>query len=192
MQLPKIPATLVLRHWLPLAFVTSVLVGFSYIVMQQNLRNSANDPQIQIAEDAAVSLANGTTIDSLTKSSPIDIATSLAIFATIYDNQGRPIVSSGKLDGRDPLIPLAVINYTKVHQEHRVTWQPRPNVRVAVVLNRYVGRSGDVGYVMVGRNVREVERRLNQLLIYSALAWAITLSGSLLLCMTLLPRRSDS
>ncbi len=42
-----------IKYWLPLAIVITALSGFIYLVGQQNLRMSANDPQIQLSEDTA-------------------------------------------------------------------------------------------------------------------------------------------
>ena len=49
----------ILRYWLPLAAVTTLLCGLIYLAVQQSLRWGANDPQIQMAEDAAAALAAG-------------------------------------------------------------------------------------------------------------------------------------
>jgi hypothetical protein len=50
----------ILRHWLPLAALTTALCGLVYLAVQQALRQAANDPQIQMAEDAAYILSQGT------------------------------------------------------------------------------------------------------------------------------------
>jgi hypothetical protein len=43
----------ILRAWLPIAVVTAAFCGLAYLTVQQSLRQGANDPQIQMAEDAA-------------------------------------------------------------------------------------------------------------------------------------------
>ncbi|MBN9387249.1 MAG: hypothetical protein J0I20_04285 [Chloroflexi bacterium] len=48
-----------LLSWLALVITVSFLSGLVYIIEQQNLRQAANDPQIQMAEDVASSLASG-------------------------------------------------------------------------------------------------------------------------------------
>jgi hypothetical protein len=55
----------ILRHWLPLAAVTTLLCGLVYLAVQQSLRQGANDPQIQMAEDAAAALVAGSTPESV-------------------------------------------------------------------------------------------------------------------------------
>jgi len=45
-----------LKAWVPLAVVATVMAGMVYGVAQQVLRQSANDPQIQLAGDVADAL----------------------------------------------------------------------------------------------------------------------------------------
>ena len=43
----------IIKKWLPLAIATAGLCALVYLTEQQSLRMGANDPQIQMAEDAA-------------------------------------------------------------------------------------------------------------------------------------------
>ena len=49
----------VFLKWLPIGFVVTLLCGLIYVSGQFILRSGANDPQIQIAEDAAHVLGAG-------------------------------------------------------------------------------------------------------------------------------------
>jgi hypothetical protein len=95
----------IFRHWLPLAAVTTLLCGLVYLAVQQSLRQGANDPQIQMAEDAAAALAASTTPESVLPVAQVEIFTSLAPFMVIYDDTGGPLTSSGLLHGTIPLLP---------------------------------------------------------------------------------------
>src|SRR6185369_15227988 len=44
--------------WIPCLIAITGVFAFAYLATQQNYRQSLNDPQIQMAEDAAVSLAH--------------------------------------------------------------------------------------------------------------------------------------
>ncbi|MEK7161684.1 MAG: hypothetical protein AAB729_03270, partial [Patescibacteria group bacterium] len=48
-----------LFSWLPLAVAIIIMSGLVYVVAQQNYRLTANDPQIQIAQDIAAALNKG-------------------------------------------------------------------------------------------------------------------------------------
>ena len=71
----------VARTWIPLAVVTTALVGFTYLGVQQSYRSGLNDPQVQLAEDGAARLDEGATPASVAGTGSVDIARSLAPFA---------------------------------------------------------------------------------------------------------------
>lgn len=173
----------VLRHWLPLALVISAFVALAYVIAQQNLRMNANDPQIQMAEDAGYALADGAALESVVPAARIDIANSLAPYLVVYDESGKAIVASGFLDNQMPALPAGVFDYTRRHGEDRITWQPAPGVRSAAVIVHVTGMRP--GFIMAGRSLREVEARANQMLALAGAAWAVTLAASLLLVVLL-------
>src|SRR5438874_936628 len=119
----------VLVYWIPLAIVTTLLVGLSYVSTQQSIRQAANDPQIQLAQDIAVALEKGQPAEQFALASKTDMAKSLAPFVIIFDQNGQPIVSTVELDGSVPVPPAGVFDYTKKHTEDRISWQPKPGVR---------------------------------------------------------------
>jgi hypothetical protein len=166
-----------LKLWCATAVIVLALVGFAGFVTQQNYRLSANDPQIQMAHDAAEALAGGTTTAVLLDNMPtLDIAKSLAPFEIIYDQAGHELTATGKLDGAVPVLPGGVLDYAKAHGEDRITWQPRPGVREATV----VVHQGQY-YVAAARSLREVEAREDQLWLESAMAAGLLLVVSGLL-----------
>jgi hypothetical protein len=81
----------ILRRWLPMAFVITALCGLAYLVAQQVLRQDANDPQIQMAEDAAAALAHGGAVESVLPAAQVDLAQSLAPFVIVFDDTGTPL-----------------------------------------------------------------------------------------------------
>ena len=78
-----------LRYWFLLIIATSFISGLVYATVQQDLRQGANDPQIQIAEDVASALQNGRSTTNFNTVDKIDITKSLGTFLTIYDNSGK-------------------------------------------------------------------------------------------------------
>ncbi len=167
----------VLRRWLPIAFAVTVVSGLVYVAVQQVLRQDANDPQIQMAEDAAEVLARGGTLEAAPAAGKVDLARSLAPFVVVFDDKGRPVASSGQLHGKDPVPPAGVFAYVRLHGEDRVTWQPEPGVRIAVVVAGFTGSTR--GFVLAGRSLKETERRESQAEMESGAAWIIALLSSL-------------
>ncbi|HUO50583.1 MAG TPA: hypothetical protein VMU25_03440 [Candidatus Paceibacterota bacterium] len=176
--------------WLPLCVTITAVCGLVYAAVQQNYRQSLNDPQIQMAEDAAAAIVSGKQIDQVVPTTVVDIRTSLSPWMAVYTNAGVPLLSSGKLDGELPRLPSGVFDTSTWKQyaaygfglsiptnETRFTWQPRPDVRQAVVVVHFDSQNG-VGYVAVGRNMREVEARSGALAYMVFAAWLVAILAS--------------
>jgi hypothetical protein len=159
------------KFWFPTVTAATIICAFVYIAVQQDLRQSANDPQIQIAEDTADILSSGALPQSAVPASKTDIASSLATYVVIADSQGQAITSSALLNGKTPMPPLGVLESALHRGENRVTWQPEPGVRSAIVVKPYSSLAAN-GYVIVGRSLREVEKREAQLTAIAFLFWA--------------------
>src|SRR5262249_60702257 len=95
----------VLKHWLPVAAISVVLCGLVYLAVQQALRGGLNDPQIQMAEDAASAAASGTAIESILPPGRVDIARNLAPFLIFYDQTGNVVASARYLHALAPAPP---------------------------------------------------------------------------------------
>lgn len=154
--------------WIPLAIAVSCLCGLIYLVVQQDIRISANDPQIQLAQDQARVIDRGERIPSLGPT--VDISESLAPFLIFFDRQGKVIISQATLHGQAPIIPDGIFSYVRTKGEDRFTWQPEIGVRIATVVVQDKN-----GFVLVGRSLREVEKREDNLLLQVFLGWAVTL-----------------
>lgn len=175
--------------WLPLAIAFTGVFVFAYWAVQQEYRQNANDPQVELAEDGAAHLnAGGVPAGLVTRGVPlVDTATSLAPWLAVYDQSGKPLESSAVLDGAPPKLPASAFNpstwkkqYAKYGigmdipaNETRFSWQPRDGVREAVVLVR-----ADNGYfVAAGRNLHEVENRERTLTFGFFLSWLGSLAA---------------
>jgi hypothetical protein len=164
--------------WIPSVVVAGVLSFLVYATVQQSYRNGANDPQLQMANDAAGELSSGSvTPAALTAGPSVDIASSLAPYTTVFDASGRPIASTATLDGSTPVPPPGVLESAKTDGIDVVTWQPRAGVRQAIVVVPYRSGSGD-GTVLVGRSLTEVEHRESELVLMAGLALLFALGAS--------------
>lgn len=160
-----------LKTWIPLAIVATTLSFLIYLLVQQDVRQVANDPQIQMARDAALSVSAGKPIQNFNPQEKIDITKSLSPFTSIYDAGNNPIVSNATLaNGNLPLLSSGIFAYAKKYGEDRITWEPAPGVRNALVVVAYPN-----GFVAVGRSLSEVEIRESKLLQLSIIDWIGTL-----------------
>ncbi len=177
----------VVLKWVPMAIIITALCGLVYVSVQQNWRADANNPQIQMAEDAAAALANGASMQSLVPANKVDIASSLAAYVMVFDERGDALASSAQLDGTTPTIPAGVFAYTREHGEDRLTWQPRAGVRSAIVVTHFSG-----GFVVAGRSLREVERQESNLTAMVFAAWFASLGATLVASIALVWMQSWS
>lgn len=154
---------------LGLVAIITMIYGVMYVVIQQGMRQSANDPQIQLAEDTATSLNNGASTYVFTAAPKVDMANSLAPFVMIFDNNKQLQLTTAQLDNSNPVLPPGVLTNTTATNQNRLTWQPRKGVRVAAVVVK-----SNNGYVLAGRNLREVEQRESNALDQVMIGWLVT------------------
>lgn len=157
----------------PAGLVVTVVAGLIEVNGQGNLRGGADNPQIQVARQSARLLAVGVDPTSIAKGPKVDLATSLGVHVTVFDRSGRVLSSTAVLAGRTPVPPRGVLS-TASHRDDLVTWQPRPDVRVAAVATRWSGPAGQ-GTIVVGRSLRVVEQRESRLLRRIAAWWLLAM-----------------
>lgn len=172
--------------WVILAAIVTVLVGITYVGVQQNYRMSANDPQIEIAGEIAEAIKKGAPADQIIPpgSNSTDIQNSLAAFAMIFDKDAKVLGSSGKLNDTDAVPPKSVFDKAQNSGHHYFTWEPENAVRLATVVMPVKSGENDV-FVLVGKNLREVEERVMHFAYISLGAWILLLLLSGLLAYAL-------
>jgi hypothetical protein len=143
-----------------------------FAAIRQVLRAGADDPQVQIAEDAAAALEIGVEPRALMPGLQTEVERSLSPFIAVYDQAGVPLASSALLDGALPQLPSGVLAGSV---QHRLTWQPEPGVRIALVVQPYGGQKS--GFVAVGRSLRETERRAGAAGLTIAIGWLLTVAA---------------
>lgn len=168
----------VIKVWFPLAVLSTLFCGLVYATVQQNFRQSANDPQIQIAQDTVVAINSGFSPKAAVFRNLIDISKSLAPYIIIYDASGKPITSGAVLDGKTPNPPKGAFDFAKKSGENRFTWEPKKGVRSAAVLAYYKGKES--GFVLAGRSMREIEIRETRLEVQVFVAWIVILAATLI------------
>jgi len=141
------------------------------VALQQELRQAADDPQHQLAEDAVGALQTGASPSAVVGAGSVDVAASLAPFVTVFDTGGLVIATSGQLDGAASHPPAGVLDTARTSGFDRVTWQPRAGVRVALVVLPWTG-----GTVLAGRSLRRVEQEESAIEGIVALGWLGTLA----------------
>jgi len=159
--------------WLFVAALFTAGALIAYAMAVQIERQGANDPQIQLTEDGAAALEKGRPISQVVPIDTIDVARSLAPFVIVLDDAGKPLASSGLLDGQVPIPPPGVLAFVRNNGEEQVTWAPRPGLRLASVVRRVGGQRP--GFIIAARSLREVQWRIARLTRIIAVGWSVCL-----------------
>lgn len=162
--------------WFPMVMTITVLSGLISVSIRQSIRQAANDPQIEIAEDTAAALTAGIRPQSIIPAGKINIAKSLATFLIIYNESGYPLVSSGELDNQIPVPPAEVFKHA-ANSQNRITWQPKSGLKIAAVIEPFKGNPS--GFVLAGRSLAEIEKREEQIFRMVFWGWLFTSLGTL-------------
>ena len=157
--------------WLPIAAATTGLAVIVYGAVQQNLRLTADDPQVALAQRTAARLDDGTPPAAAVPSEQVDLAQSLDPFVLVFDTNGHVLASSATLHSQVPDYPMGVFDTVRARGEDHVTWQPENGVRNATVAVAWQG-----GFVMAGRSLRLTEQHVDQIGLVVGAGWLATLT----------------
>ncbi len=138
--------------------VTGIAVTI-FGTVQQSYRQSANDPQIQLAEDGARVLQAGALPSAVVPQNDIDISQSLAPFVIVYNDLEKPLESSGALNGKIPIPPTGVFDVVRAQEKDLFSWAPAPGVRIAAMMVHTTGP--EPLFILAGRSLRETENRIH-------------------------------
>lgn len=157
-----------------------------YAIPQQALRRAANHPQIEMAKEAATAVGQLDVPPYLIKNpGKVDIASSSLPYLIVFDENKKVILSTAVLGTQDPVPPLGVLSYAQKHQIDKVTWQPKPGVRQAIVAMPYNGKYS--GFVVAGRSLTSTEKKED--LFFKLAFWGWVISIFLLLASMVFKKR---
>lgn len=167
----------IFRQFLPLAVSITLICGFVFVVMQQHIRASANEPQLSMVADAvgALMMSNGNYPDIVIPKEMIDPRFSTTPFIGVYNDAGEEL--SMNMTGTHPRFPQGVFDYTRINGEDRVTLQPSSQLRLAAVIAHYNAGYNNTksGFVLAARSLSEVDAQIVSLMKLCTALWFITL-----------------
>jgi hypothetical protein len=127
------------------------------VVIDQMLRRGADQPQVDMVSWYAGEITAGEDPANVIPPGYVDLESSLQPVVIFYDDQGRPGPGTGYLDQKLPTPPPGVFDYVRCKGSEKVTWQPRPGVRLASVIRRIDGKRP--GFMLAARSLRVVEEQ---------------------------------
>lgn len=158
---PKKLSSVVL-HWLPLASVIVMLGFVGYGLSQFVVRSSVDETPAQIAVNISDAIKAGTPVAELIPANAqSDLATEFAPFVILYDGTGTPISSTAILEKSIPIISKNTLEKSKKTGESRITWEPKKDVRLAIVIKPFPGEES--GYILSGKSLHEADIRIKSL-----------------------------
>lgn len=155
------------RIWLAIVGAATLVIGAAYTMTQQSTRLTTDDLPLQTAQTMKRQLANGATAQDVMPNIKTNFRDDSTVFAIVTDRSLNIQSSSASLDGKTPLPPNGVFDFTKEHGTDHFTWEPANNVRLATRILPYDSSGG--GYIITGQSLKQAEDRID---IYGALALA--------------------
>src|SRR5579863_9832836 len=148
----------VFNAWFGYAAIITLACFIIYVTVLQDFRLSANDPQVQMAQDAAIAIDRGVDPKSLAgTNTTLELSQNLSPFLVVYNPSGNVVAGSATLNGKSLRIPQGVIDYIRKNGRDAASWQPEPGVRQAMV---GVSTAKKDYIVVAGRSLGPTEERI--------------------------------
>lgn len=176
------------RIWLAVVGTATLVLGATYAMTQQSTRLAADDLPLATAQRIHHELDANANPGDVVPDVKTNLASDSTVFVIITDNSHHVIASSADLNGKTPLPPEGVFDFTKEHGNDHFTWEPAKDVRLATRVIAY-GSNPDDGYIITGQSLQQAENRINT---YGALALAAWIAVVAWASLTLLLPSPDS
>jgi hypothetical protein len=161
------------RVWLAVVGAATLVLGAAYSMVQQDARLAANDTPVAITESAKHMLEAGSDPTDVVAKQKTDLRRDSWVFTIVTDSSRHVMASSADLDGKTPLPPQGVFDYTAKNGTDKITWQPAGGVRLATYTTTYKSDSGS-GYIISGQSLKLTEDRIGKITLIAFTAWVIT------------------
>ena len=123
------------RVWVPIAIAVTGVSAIAFAGIQQNYRQSLNDPQIQMAEDGAARLAaGGVPADVVPRGTLIDANGSLTPWIAVFDGSGKALESTASIGTTSLSLPSGI--FASEGRIRRVRMKIVSRGRIATVCDR--------------------------------------------------------
>jgi hypothetical protein len=167
------------RAWLAIVGVATLVLGAAYTMAQQSTRLSADDLPLTTSQVAKQELQSGSDTKDVVPTLKTNLRDDTSVFMIITDSTQHILASSAVLDGRTPLPPKGVFDYTNAHGSDHFTWEPSNGVRVAARATTY-HQAPDNGFIITGQSLKPYEDRISTFGLIALAAWMASVAWSFL------------
>ncbi|MFF2318211.1 hypothetical protein ACFVTE_18325 [Arthrobacter sp. NPDC058097] len=147
--------------WLTAALVMTLVFGTVYVALQQLGRSAANE-----ASEAALATQVQLPQPTPAPGPRLELTPDSGVFVIVYGADDRPEPGTVTLDGSLPVVPGGVLDAARTSGFNAVTWQPAPELRMAIVARPSAGK-----VVVAGQSLTPYEDRDTRTMIILALGW---------------------
>lgn len=154
-----------ISSWVAAAVIVTIVFGTVYLTLQQIGRRAVNDAP------AAALAAQIQQLDSDPATGPrLELTKDSGTFLIVYGDDNKPVFTTVTLHGEVPDLPAGVLDTARTAGTDAVTWQPEPDLRMAVVARHAARR-----VVVAGQSLTPFENsdRWTQLIL--ATGWLISM-----------------
>jgi hypothetical protein len=163
------------RLWLAIMGTATLILGAAYAMVQQSTRLAADDLPLATAQTVKQEINNGANPVDVIPAIKTDLANDSIPFVIVTDNSQHVLASSAQLNGKTPLPPSGVFDYTKSHGTDHFTWQPANNARLATRVLSYKD-----GFIITGQSLNQAENRINDYTALAVASWVAVLGWTTL------------
>jgi hypothetical protein len=176
-----------IRIFLAIIGASTLMLGAAYTMVQQSTRLSANDQPEAMAQVVKNELESGSSANDVITGQTVNLADNINPFVIITDDTRHVLSSTANLNGKTPLPPKGVFDYTSEHGSDHFTWQPADGVRLATRVISYGNANDSKGFIVTGQSLKPYEDRIGVYGELALAAWLAILAWSFL--MLVLPER---
>lgn len=176
-----------IRFFLAIVGMSTLILAAAYTMVQQSTRLSADDQPLSMSQTVKNELEAGSSANDVITGQTINLDSNTNPFVIITDDTRHVLSSTANLNGKTPLPPLGVFDFTSEHGSDHFTWQPADNVRLATRVVSYGNTTGNKGFVITGQSLKPYEDRISTYGELALAAWLAVLAWSFLILV--LPER---
>jgi len=176
------------RVWLAIVGSSTLILAAAYAMAQQTTRQAADDLPLATAQTIKHELDDKAAPTDVVPNVKTDLNSDSTVFAIVTDNSQHILASSARLDGKTPLPPIGVFQFTAAHGNDHFTWQPATNVRLATQVLSY-GTSSNGGFIITGQSLKQAEKRIDTYTVLAAAAWIAIVGWGFLILMAPSPKK---
>jgi sensor histidine kinase regulating citrate/malate metabolism len=161
------------RIWLAVVGSATLVLGAAYALTQQSTRLAVDDLPLATAQSVKHQLENSASASEVVPQTKTNLKEDSTVFVIVTDKSQQILASSAQINGKTPLPPKGVFDFTAVHSKDQITWAIG-GARLAITVLNYDSPQNS-GYIIAGQSLSQAEDRINTYGMIALVAWIVML-----------------